>query len=57
MDLRRFAIVFLILTGCGTSPDVHYQNGRLFQKQGKLADAMREAEAGLRRSLHGDFES
>jgi CHAT domain-containing protein/Tfp pilus assembly protein PilF len=47
MDLRRFAIVFLILTGCGTSPDVHYQNGRLFQKQGKLADAMREAEAGF----------
>src|ERR1035437_282960 len=48
MHLRRFAIVFLILAGCGTSPDVHYRNGRLLQKQGKLTEAMREAEAGLR---------
>ena len=48
MHLRRFAIVFLILAGCGTSPDVHYRNGRLLQKQGKLTEAMREAETGLR---------
>jgi tetratricopeptide (TPR) repeat protein len=48
MDPRRLAIVFLILAGCGTSPDVHYRNGRLLQKQGKLAEAMREADAGLR---------
>jgi CHAT domain-containing protein len=46
--MRRLAIVFLILAGCGTSPDVRYQKGRLLVKQGKLSEAMREAEAGLR---------
>ena len=46
MDPRRLAIVTLILAACGTSPDVHYQNGRLLLKQGKLTEAMREAEAG-----------
>ncbi len=48
MDLRRFAIGLLILAGCGTPPDVHYNTGRLLLKQGKPADAMREAEAGMR---------
>jgi tetratricopeptide (TPR) repeat protein len=48
MDLGRLAIGFLILAGCGTSPDVRYQNGRLLLKQGKLKEAMREADAGLR---------
>jgi CHAT domain-containing protein len=48
MWLRRLAIVFVLLAACGTSPDVHYQNGRLFLKQGKLEEAMREAEAGMR---------
>jgi len=48
MDLRRLAIACLILAGCGTSPDAHYQNGRLLLKQGKFTDAMREADQGLR---------
>jgi CHAT domain-containing protein/Flp pilus assembly protein TadD len=48
MDLRPLAIVCLIFAGCGTSPEVHYQNGRLLMKQGRLSEAMREAEAGLR---------
>jgi CHAT domain-containing protein len=48
MELRRLAIVFLILAGCGTSPDVRYQNGRLLLKQGRLEESMREADAGLR---------
>ena len=48
MDLRRLAIAFLILAGCGTPPDVRYQNGRLLLRQGKREAAMREAEAGLR---------
>src|SRR5580700_8945562 len=48
MDLRRHAAVLLILTGCGTSPDEHYQNGRLLLKQGRKNEAMREAEAGMR---------
>lgn len=47
MDLRRLAVVLLVLAACGTPPDVHYQRGRLFQKQGKLPEAMREAEAGF----------
>ncbi len=48
MGLRRLAVVFLFLAGCGTSPDACYQNGRLLLKQGKLDEAMREAETGLR---------
>src|ERR1700693_5580697 len=48
MDSRRLAIGFLILAGCGTSPNVRYQNGRLLLKQGRLDEAMREADAGLR---------
>jgi CHAT domain-containing protein len=48
MDLRRHAIILLTLASCGTSPDAHYQNGRLLLKQGKLNEAMREAEAGMR---------
>src|SRR3984957_11202661 len=48
MDLRRLAIVSLILAGCGISPDVHYQKGRLLLKQGKQKEAMVEAEAGWR---------
>ncbi len=48
MDLRRHAIIFLTLAACGTSPDAHFQNGRLLLKQGKLNEAMREAEAGMR---------
>ena len=48
MDLRRLAIVSLILAGCGISPDVHYQRGRLLLKQGKQKEAMVEAEAGWR---------
>jgi CHAT domain-containing protein len=48
MDPRRLAIVFLILAGCGTSPDVHYQRGRLLHKEGKFDEAMREANAGWR---------
>lgn len=48
MDPRRVAIAFLILTGCGTSPDVRYQTGRSLHRQGKLAEALKEADAGLR---------
>lgn len=48
MDLRRYAIVFSVLASCGTTPDAHYQNGRLLLKQGRLTGAMREAEAGMR---------
>jgi CHAT domain-containing protein/Tfp pilus assembly protein PilF len=48
MNLRRHAIFLLILTSCGTSPDAHYRNGRLFLKRDKLNEAMREAEAGMR---------
>jgi CHAT domain-containing protein len=48
MDLRRYAIAVLLLASCGTSPDAHYLNGRLFLKQGKLNEAMREAELGMR---------
>jgi CHAT domain-containing protein len=48
MDLRRLAIVLSILAGCGMSPDVRYQKGRLLLRQGKLDEAMREAEAGMR---------
>jgi tetratricopeptide (TPR) repeat protein len=48
MELRCLAIGFLLLAGCGRSPDAHYQRGRLLHKQGKLTEAMREAEAGLR---------
>src|SRR5258708_2249875 len=48
MELRRLAIVSLILAGCGTSPEVHYDTARLLLKQGKLSEAMREAEAGWR---------
>jgi CHAT domain-containing protein len=47
MDLRGYAIGLLILASCGTSPDVHYQKGRLLLKQGRLSEAMREAEAGM----------
>jgi len=47
MDLRRLAIGFLILAGCGTSPDAHYTNGRLLLRQGKFDEAMREAQAGF----------
>lgn len=46
--LWGLAILSLILAGCGVSPDVHYQNGRLLLKQDKLDEAMREAEAGMR---------
>ena len=37
-----------MLAGCGASPEAHYQNGRLLLKQGKLNEAMAEAEAGMR---------
>ncbi len=47
MDLRRLAVVFAILAGCGTSPDAHYQKGRLLLKQDRLDEAMREADAGM----------
>lgn len=56
MKLRRRAargrtqgllvIAFFVLAGCGTSPDAHYKNGRALLRQGKLPEAMREAEAG-----------
>ncbi len=45
---RRLAIAFFILAACGTSPGAHYQRGRILLKQDKLAEAMREAEAGFR---------
>lgn len=48
MDLRRLVIVLLILAGCGTAPDVHYRKGRTLHRQGKLTEALREADAGLR---------
>jgi CHAT domain-containing protein len=48
MEPRRLAIAFLILAGCGTSPDVLYQNGRRLLRQGKNEDAMHVAEAGMR---------
>jgi tetratricopeptide (TPR) repeat protein len=48
MRLHRLAVVFIALAGCGTSPDVRYQHGRLLLKQGQLAEAMREADAGFR---------
>ncbi len=48
MDLRRLVIVVLILAGCGAAPDVHYRKGRTLHRQGKLAEALREADAGLR---------
>lgn len=38
----------LILAGCGTSPDVRYKNGRLLHRQGRLKEALEEAEAGFR---------
>lgn len=41
------AILFFLLAGCGTSPDAHYQKGRLLLKQNKLDEAMREADAGM----------
>src|SRR5258708_4111802 len=47
MDLRRVAIGFLFLAACGTSPDAHYEKGRLLLKQGKFDDAAREAKAGF----------
>ena len=48
MDLRRYAVALLIFASCGTSPDTHYERGRLLLKQGKRNEAMREAEAGMR---------
>jgi CHAT domain-containing protein/Tfp pilus assembly protein PilF len=48
MDPRRLVIAFLILAGCGTPPDVRYQKGRSLYHEGKLAEALREADAGLR---------
>lgn len=48
MDLRRLVIVLLILAGCGTAPDVRYRKGRTLHRQGKLTEALREADAGLR---------
>jgi CHAT domain-containing protein len=47
MSLRHLAVASLILAGCGASPDVHYRDGRLLLKQGKLEEAMREAVAGM----------
>ena len=47
MGLRRLAFLCLILAGCGTSPDVRYRSGRLLLKQGKLDQAMLQADAGL----------
>ena len=38
----------IVLSGCARSPDVRYREGRLLLKQGKLAEAMREADAGMR---------
>lgn len=48
MDVRHLAIVFVGLAGCGTSPEVHYQKGKLLLKQDKLDEAMREAEDGMK---------
>lgn len=42
------AIALLILTACGTPPEAHYAKGRLLLKQGKPAEAMLEAEAGMK---------
>jgi CHAT domain-containing protein len=47
MHPRRLAIVLIVLAGCGTSPEARYQNGRLLLQQGKLKEAMREADAGM----------
>jgi CHAT domain-containing protein/Tfp pilus assembly protein PilF len=46
--ISGWAVLSILLGGCGTSPQEHYQNGRLLLKQSKLNDAMREAEAGLK---------
>jgi CHAT domain-containing protein/Tfp pilus assembly protein PilF len=48
MRLSSIAIVFLILAGCGVSPDTHYQNGKSLLMRSKPGEAMREAEAGMR---------
>ncbi len=48
MDVRRLAIVFIILAGCRTSPDAHYKRGKLLLNQDKLDDAMREVDAGMK---------
>jgi CHAT domain-containing protein len=48
MRLRCVAVACFLLVGCARSPDVRYREGRLLLKQGKLAEAMREADAGMR---------
>src|SRR5277367_1331644 len=47
MNPRRLVVTLLILAGCGTSPDLRFQKGRALYHEGKLADALREADAGL----------
>jgi CHAT domain-containing protein len=48
MRSRRLAVVCLILAACGTPSEVRYQNGKRLLKEGKLDQAMNEAEAGMR---------
>jgi CHAT domain-containing protein/Tfp pilus assembly protein PilF len=48
MSARGLAVFSLILAACGTPPEVRYQNGRRLLKEGKLDQAMSEAEAGMR---------
>ncbi|MGA3188090.1 MAG: CHAT domain-containing tetratricopeptide repeat protein [Bryobacteraceae bacterium] len=46
--VNALVVLFVILAGCGASPDSHYKNGRLLLRQGKLPEAMREADAGMK---------
>jgi CHAT domain-containing protein/Tfp pilus assembly protein PilF len=47
-NLRRLVIFSIVRAGCTTSPEVHYQKGRMLIREGKLPEAMREADAGMR---------
>ncbi len=48
ISFRAAPLLCLLLAGCGTTPEAHYQKGKLLLKQNKLPEAMREAEAGMR---------